>query len=127
MKRYFSMLFGLRRKFSRVRITCSSVVWTRAGSSPRSPKISRSASVKAASLLRTGSRSKSTPVGKPSIRARIFSLASANLLFSKTAARLTRSRNLATVAWSINSRLIRITVSSPSRDTLYMPSTSVVC
>jgi hypothetical protein len=42
--------------------TCSSIVWTCGGSSPRRPKASRSASVKAVPLLKTGLCSQSTPL-----------------------------------------------------------------
>src|SRR5208337_1831734 len=53
--------------------------------------------------------------------ARILSFASANLLFSRTADRFTRSRSLETDSSPISSLLMRITVSSPSMVTLYMP------
>ena len=61
---YFSRSLGRSRRLIMKRATCSSIESTCAGSSPRNPSSSRSASVKAVPLLNSGSRNSAMPRGE---------------------------------------------------------------
>src|SRR6516225_965671 len=60
---YFSRSLGKRRRLLNTRSACCSSERRCAGSRPRRPRASRSCSVKAVPLLRSGSRSSATPRG----------------------------------------------------------------
>ena len=58
---YFSRSLGRSRRLVMKRAICSSIESTCAGSRPRNPSVSRSASVKAVPLLSNGSRNSAMP------------------------------------------------------------------
>ena len=58
---YFSRSLGNRCRFVITRLACASMESTCAGKRPRKPKASRSCSVKAVPLLRSGSRKSAMP------------------------------------------------------------------
>src|SRR5437868_8767872 len=60
---YFSRSVGRLRRFVSTRSTCCSIESTCAGKNPRNPNASRSASVNAVPLLRSGSRNNAMPLG----------------------------------------------------------------